>query len=139
MEAELKFEREKKNGVAVIGSYLIDAARRMGIVIEANCGRMGLCDSCAVKINGGKDCLSDLTKAETEQLSAERRKQNDRLACQAKIVKEGEIVIMTHEKKDERSAEERRHEEFRKDFEALPLEKKISYLLELEAAALGET
>jgi len=46
---------------------------------------------------------------------------------------------MTHEKKDERPEQERRHEEFRKEFDALPLEKKIAQLMELEMVALGET
>ncbi len=139
MEAELKFEREKRNGVAVIGSYLIDGARRLGIEIYDECGRLGLCDSCAVTIKSGNEFLSEATKAEIEQLSEERRQQGERLSCQAKIIKEGEIVIMTHEKKDEKPEKERKHEEFRKEFDALPLEQKISQLLELEAVTLSET
>ncbi len=139
MEAELKFEREKRNGIAVVGSYLIDAARRLGIEIYDDCGRLGLCDSCAVTIKSGNEFLSEPTKAEIEQLSEERRKQGERLSCQAKIIKEGEIVIMTHEKKDTRPEAERKHEEFRKEFDALPLEQKISQLMELEAVTLSET
>ena len=139
MEAELKFEREKRNGIAVVGSYLIDAARRLGVEIYDDCGRLGLCDKCAVTVKSGSEFLSEPTKAEIEQLSEERRKQGERLSCQAKIIKEGEIVIMTHEKKDERPEAERKHEEFRKEFDALPLEKKISQLLELEAVTLSET
>lgn len=139
MEAELKFEKENRNGIAVVGSYLIDAAKRLGIEIHDDCGRLGLCDSCAVTVKSGAEFLSEPTKAELEQLSEDRRKQGERLSCQAKIAKEGEIVIMTHEKKDERPQEERKHEEYRKEFEELPLEKKISRLMELEAVALSET
>lgn len=139
MEAELKFEKENINGVAVVGSYLIDAARRLGVEIFDECGRLGLCDSCAVTVKSGGEFLSVVTKAEIEQLSEERRKQGERLACQAKIAKEGAIVIMTHERKDPRTEKERKHDEFRKEFDALPLEQKISQLLELEAVALSET
>jgi ferredoxin len=139
MEAELKFERENINGIAVVGSYLIDAAKRLGVDITDDCGRLGLCDSCAVTVKSGAEFLTKPTKAELEQLSEDRRKQGERLSCQAKIAKEGEIVIMTHEKKDERPEEQRRHEEYRKEFDALPLEQKISRLMELEAVALGET
>ncbi len=140
MEAELKFERENRDGVAVVGSYLIDAARRLGVEVEAECGRLGLCDTCAVKVTGGANCLTDATKAEREQLSEERLKAGDRLSCQAKIAKEGEVAIRTYEKKkEEKPKEERAHEEYRKEFEALPLEKKIARLVELEAVALGET
>jgi len=139
MEAELKFEKENRNGIAVVGSYLIDAAKRLGVEIHDECGRLGLCDSCAVTVKSGAEFLTDPTKAELEQLSEDRRKQGERLSCQAKIAKEGEIVIMTHEKKDERPDEQRIHEEYRKEFEELPLEKKISRLMELEAVALSET
>ena len=139
-EAELKFEREDRSGVAVIGSYLIDAARRVGIEVEDECGRLGLCDSCAMIITQGGDLLSAPTKAEMELLSDERRKNGERLSCQAKIEKSGEIVIMTKEKKqEEKPSVEEKTEAFRKEFEELPLEKKIAALMKLEAIALSET
>ena len=139
MEAELKFEKENINGIGVVGSYLIDAAKRLGIQITDECGRLGLCDTCVVTVKSGAKFLSEPTKAELEQLTDERLKAGERLSCQAKITGEGEIVIRTHEKKDTRPDEEKRHEEFRKEFDAMPLEKKIARLMELEAVALSET
>lgn len=139
-EAELKFEREGRSGVAVVGSYLIDAARRVGIEVEDECGRLGLCDTCAMTIKQGGDLLSAPTKAEMELLSDERRKNGERLSCQAKIEKSGEIVIMTKEKqKQEKPSAEEKSENYRKEFEEMPLEKKIAELVRLEAIALGET
>lgn len=138
MEAELKFERENRKGVAVVGSYLIDAAGRLGV--EIHCERLGLTDSCAVKVTKGSENLSELTKAETELLSAERRKNGERLACQTKINKAGEISIMTHEQKEpEVAPEEKMAEDYKKSFAELPLEKKIAQLVDLEAIAFGET
>src|SRR5687767_4939161 len=113
MEAELKFEKENINGIAVVGSYLIDAAKRLGIEITDDCGRLGLCDSCAVTVVSGAEFLSAPTKAEKEQLSEDRLKKGERLSCQAKIAGEGEIVIRTHERKDERPDEEKKHEDYR--------------------------
>ena len=139
-EAELKFEREGRSGLAVVGSYLIDAARRVGIEVEDECGRLGLCDTCAMTIKQGGDLLSAPTKAEMELLSDERRKNGERLSCQAKIEKSGEIVIMTKEKKkEEKPSAEEKSENYRKEFEEMPLEKKIAELVRLEAIALGET
>ena len=139
-EAELKFEREDRSGVAVVGSYLIDAARRVGIEVEDECGRLGLCDTCAMTIKEGAEFLSAPTKAEIELLSDERRKNGERLSCQAKIEKAGEIVILTKEKpKEEKPTAEEKAENYRKEFEELPLEKKIADLVRLEAIALGET
>ncbi|MDQ6788497.1 MAG: 2Fe-2S iron-sulfur cluster binding domain-containing protein [Acidobacteriota bacterium] len=140
MEAELKFEREERNGVVAVGTYLFDAARRLGIGIEAECGRIGECDTCAVRVKSGDEFLSGVTEREKEHLTSKRRKNGERLACQVKIEMAGEIVIMTHKKKEEeKPVEEVKTEEYRKEFEALPLEKKIASLLELEAIALGET
>jgi len=137
-ETEIKFERENRDGIIPVGTYLFDAARRLGI--EVDCERTGGSDLCAMEITSGRELLSDLTKAETGQLSEERRKNGERLACQAKIAKAGEISIMTKEKvKDEKELEEEKKQEYRKEFEQLPLEKKIASLVELEAIALGET
>lgn len=137
MEAELKFERENRNGIAVVGSYLIDAARRLGVDIRDESGRLGLDDSSAVSIKSGAEFLSSPTKAEIEQLSSERRAQGERLASQAKIEKEGEIVILTHERKEE--IKEDSNEKYRKEFAELPLEEKISNLVKLESLAFSET
>lgn len=139
-EAELRFEREGRSGIAVVGSYLIDAARRVGIEVEDECGRLGLCDTCAMTIIQGGDLLSAPTKAEMELLSDERRNSGERLSCQAKIEKAGEIVIMTKEKKkEEKPSAEEKSENYRKEFEEMPLERKIAELVRLEAIALGDT
>lgn len=139
MEAELKFEKENISGIGVVGSYLIDAAKRLGINITDECGRLGLCDECAVTVKSGAEFLTAPTKAELEILKEERLSKGDRLSCQAKIKEEGEIVIETHEKKDPRTEEEKKYEEFRKEFDALPLNEKIAHLLELEKVTFGET
>ena len=138
MEAELKFEREDVKGIAVVGTYLIDAARRLGIEIIDECGRLGLCDSCAVTIKSGAEFLTAPTKAEIELLSEERRKNGERLSCQAKIGKVGEIVIVTKKKEEDANAKDV-NEEYRQEFADLPLEKKIANLLQLEAMTLSET
>jgi ferredoxin len=125
-EIELKFEKENRDGIAVAQSYLIDAARRIGV--EITCERLGLTDDCAVTIKAGGKLLSNPTKAEKEVLGDERLKKGERLACQAKLEKPGEIVILTAEKKQEEKSEAEDAEDYRKKFAELPLEKKISKL-----------
>ncbi|MCU1288588.1 MAG: ferredoxin [Acidobacteria bacterium] len=137
MEAELKFERENIQGVAVVGTYLIDSARRLGIEIFDECGRLGLCDTCAVTIKSGAEFLTPPTKAEIELLSDERRKNGERLSCQAKIDSVGEIVVETKIKEEAEPKD--LNEEYRKEFADLPLEKKIANLVHLEALTLNET
>lgn len=140
MEAEVTFEREKRNGIAVVGSYLIDAAGRLGVEIDRECGRAGRCESCAVAIVAGADLLSDPTAAEAERIADGRLAAGERLSCQTKIAKSGEIVIMTKEKPAAEAAPEAdRAEEYKREFAELPLDQKISRLVELEAIALSET
>jgi len=137
-EVEIKFEREDRNGVVAVGTYLLDAARRLGIELESE--QFGETDFFVVKITSGSELLSAPTKTEIELLSAERRRQGERIAGHAKIERSGEISVMTTEKKqEEKPTEEEKQEEYRKEFEELPLEKKIASLLELEAIALSET
>jgi len=137
-EVEIKFEREDRNGIVAVGTYLLDAARRLGIELESE--EFGETDFFVVKATSGSELLSAPTKTEIELLSAERRGQGERFANHAKIERFGEINIMTTEKKqEEKEADEEKKEEYRKEFEELPLEKKIASLLELEAIALSET
>lgn len=140
MEAEIKVEPSGRTGIVPVGSYLIDSLNRMGFAVEAECGRTGNCDSCAVEIRQGKELLSSLTAAENEQLSEARRRDGARLSCQVKIEKEGELIVMAKEKQEtEEEREAREQRERRKEFEELPLEKKVARLLELEAVTLTET
>lgn len=137
MEAELTFERENRSGIAVVGSYLIDAARRLGVEVRDESGRLGLDDSSAILIKSGAEFLSAPTKAEFEQLSDERRGNGERLASQAKIEKAGEIVVRTIEKKVE--VVEDPNEKYQKEFAELPLEAKIANLVKLESMTLSDT
>ena len=138
MDVEVKFEREGISGIVPVGSYLFDAARRMGVEVE--CERRGESDLCAMQIKKGGELLSEVTNAEKEHLTSKRRKNGERLACQAKFEQTGEVVIMTTEKKkEEKPAEEEKYDSYRKEFEELPLEKKVANLLQLEAITFSET
>ncbi len=137
-EVELKFERENLSGLLAVGTYLSDAAKRFGIELPGE--NFEEKNFSVVKIIKGGELLSAPTKTENELLSASRRGQGERLAEQAKIEKAGEIIVMSTEKKvEEKAAEEDLRDKYRKDFEELPLQKKIAALLELESIAFSET
>lgn len=139
-EVDVRFEREGRHGVVAVGSYLIDVAGRLGIRFEGVCDQAEGTHFCSVTITSGAEKLSPLTAFETEHFSKNGRKTNERLACQAKIEKPGEVVIMTEEKKEEpTSAKAEETDQYVKDFTELPLEKKIAKLAKLEVIALGET
>ena len=137
-QAEIKFEREDLEGLVAVGTYLAEAARRMGVDLEGE--EFGEAEFAVVKISRGSELLSAPTKTETENLSEERRAGGERFAEQAKIQQAGEITVMTTKKKKEEKPEyEAKREAYRKEFEELPLEKKVASLVELESIALSET
>jgi len=142
-EVEIKFEREDREGIVPVGIYLIDAAKRFGIRFEDACGTETGKHECSVVIKSGAELLSDLTTVEKEYFAEHGRKSNERLTCQARIEKGGEVVVMTNKKAKESAPEveatDDKSEEYRKEFAAMPLEKKIAHLVQLETIALGET
>ena len=135
----IHFMREDLQGTVAVGSYLSDVFKRFGVPYYTGCDRPNDLHDCEVTITSGAELLSPLTSVETEHFGKSGRRTDRRLACEARIVKPGEIVIMTDQKQETPKAEETKKEKFQEEFEALPLEKKIANLLRMEAVTLGET
>jgi ferredoxin len=138
-DVEIKLEREGLDGIVAVGTYLSDALRRFGI--RSGCGRGNGTTThlCAVTVSQGKELLTARTQAEKD-FFGEDADLSRRLACEARIERPGEIIIMTDEKATEpkkESSDERGR--YIKEFADLPLDKKISDLVKLEAMAMGET
>ncbi|HEX9926991.1 MAG TPA: 2Fe-2S iron-sulfur cluster-binding protein [Pyrinomonadaceae bacterium] len=142
---EIKFEVEnqpERSGVVPEGTYLWDAAKRLGVHLKAECDGRGACDTCAVTILKGREMLSTATSAEMQHLTDERRANGERLACQTRIERNGELTVMVKKQEVEEEEESKQSSEprdFRKDFQELPFEKKFATLVQLEAVALSET
>jgi ferredoxin len=134
-DAEVRFERENREGVVAVGSYLSDAAKRFGVKFEADCVPAAGEHFCQVQIVDGSEFLSEKTSAEKDADLAK----GWRIACHAKIEKAGEIVVMTKEKPAAVKEDKDQAEDYRKRFEDLPLEKKMAELVRLESIALSET
>ena len=143
-EVEVRFERENLEGVAPVGTYLLDLAKRFGVRFDGTCVPESDEHFCSVVVSSGAALLSAETKAETSHFAAHGRKSGERLACQTRIEKPGEVVIMTEEKKAkeptvEAATDTDANEQYRKEFSEMPLEKQIANLVQLETIALGET
>ena len=137
-EVEVKFEREGIEGIVAVGTYLIDAMKRLGVAKFEACDRTKGNHNCLVVVSSGIDLLSELTATETEHFASNGRRTNERLACETKVERPGEITIMTQETKTA-TPKEPAKDKFHAEFEALPLEEKISKLFKMEAVTLGET
>ena len=92
MSVYIRFEPAGLSGVVPEGTYLIDAARRMGISLPTDC-RGSECTSCLVSIAQGQSLLSPPTEAEKMILGYQGLATEQRLACQTMIVNAGELLV----------------------------------------------
>lgn len=138
MSVSITFEPSGINGLVAEGTYLIDAARRMGAPLGAGCtlGK-GECPDCVVSIKSGANLLSPPSLVEEQQLGAEQLEQALRLACQVKIENHGEVVVM-NATRPQTSPPADDGSELTKKFGALPLGKKLATLMQLEAITMSE-
>jgi ferredoxin len=138
MTVSITFEPSGISGVVAEGTYLIDAARRMGAPLGAGCtAGKGECPACVVSVKEGANLLSPPSIVEEQQLGAELSDQALRLACQVKIENHGDVVVMTATR-PQRSEPVDDGSELTKKFGALPLGKKLATLMQLEAIAMSE-
>jgi ferredoxin len=140
MSVNVQFEPEGLHGVVAEGSYLWDAAKRLGVRLPAECAGRGECDTCAVFVLEGATLLSSLTNAERERLSPERLAAGERLACQTKAERPGVLRLrpVPAAAREDVTAEEAK-QDLRAEFRRLPLQQQLTTLVELEAAAAYKT
>ena len=73
MSVSITFEPSGISGLVAEGTYLIDAARRMGVSLGAGCtAGKGECPACVVSVKSGVNLLSQASLAEKKQLGAEQ-------------------------------------------------------------------
>jgi ferredoxin len=140
VSVSITFEPSGISGVVAEGTYLIDAARRMGVSLGAGCtvGK-GECPACLVSIKAGADLLSPPSLAEEKQLGVEELDQGLRVACQVKLENPGDVVVTGAARPQTRSTTPVDIDsEVRKKFGALPLSKKLATLVQLEAITMSE-
>lgn len=139
VNVEWKVDGRSQNGVVAEETYLWDAAKRFGVRLPAECEGRGECDTCAVVVEEGATLLSTLTEAERERLSPERLAAGERLACQAKVERGGDLVLRPVAATEREETTEEAVKGFRKEFREMPLSKKLATLVELEAVAAVQT
>lgn len=138
MSVEIKFEPDGPSGLVAEGTSVMDAAKRLGLHIPAECEGRGECDTCAVKIITGATLLSDLTDGERKQLSAERLAGGERLACQCKAERGGELSLRLVAPTERARTAEEKTADLRKEFSELPFERKMATLIQLETIAMTQ-
>jgi ferredoxin, 2Fe-2S len=139
MSVDIKIEPDGRSGIVAEGTYLWDAAKRLGVRLPAECEGRGECDTCAVIIEEGATLLSSLTEAERERLSPERLAAGERLACQVKVEHGGELVMRPVPVTERSETTDETVKDFRKEFKEMPLDRKMATLAQLEAVTMFQT
>ena len=76
--------RKTREGIALFEGTILDHAKQAGVEMASECGGMGRCGRCVVRVERGGELLNDKTAAEQDHpLGA-----NERLACQASVVRQ---------------------------------------------------
>ena len=74
--------RKAREGINSFDGTLLEHAQKLGVEIASECGGLGLCGRCVIRIEKGSDALDERTDSEkTHSLG-----QDERLACQARVV-----------------------------------------------------
>jgi ferredoxin len=139
VNVEWKTAEGGHTGLVADGTCLLDAARRHGIALPTECGGRGECDTCAVVVEAGAALLSVPTEAERVRLGAERLDAGERLACQAKAVRGGDLALRPVPQAAREETTEETARDFKEEFKRLPLRKKLATLAGFEAEVAYET
>jgi uncharacterized 2Fe-2S/4Fe-4S cluster protein (DUF4445 family) len=89
---EIVFQPDGKRGKTQDGTTVLQAARELGIDINAICGGVASCGKCIVKIQQFKENLSEVTTEEEKILGPEMITRGYRLACCTRI--QGRVLVM---------------------------------------------
>lgn len=139
MSVSIIFEPSGISGVVAEGTYVVDAARRMGVSLGTGCtiGK-GECPACVVSVKSGAQLLSAPSVAEEKQLGLEHLNESLRLACQVKIEYPGEVVVMVAARPERATSQVDAESDLKQKFGTLSLSKKIATLVQLEAITMSE-
>ena len=85
--------RKGKVGIDIFEGTILEHARKLGVEIATECGGEGICGKCIVRIERGQEGLIAPTKVEKSFELGEE----ERLACQAKVVQPMDIHVFVRE------------------------------------------
>src|SRR5882724_5710840 len=138
MSVEITFQPAGLSGLVAEGIYISAAAHRMGVTMSLDCKGVGECTTCQISILSGAELLSTPTEVENRILGVERLAQQQRLACQARLERSGELIVHVSPETEKAAYKPGETAGMRKEFGELPLNKKIKTRVQLEAITMYE-
>ncbi|MCG3172080.1 MAG: 2Fe-2S ferredoxin-5 [Myxococcota bacterium] len=93
----IRWRRRKAAVEAHIGQKLLGVVLRSGFPLAHRCNGNAICGTCMVRVKSGMEHLNPPEDIEIYRLSGVRDGPNDRLACQARLVSEGDVSLFLPE------------------------------------------
>lgn len=82
--------RKGREGIEIFDGNILEHTHKLGIEIASECGGLGKCGRCIIRIEKGVECLNQKTELEKKHPLGKE----ERLACQAKVIKpEADISV----------------------------------------------
>jgi ferredoxin len=92
--AVIRFADQNLETEALVGESILDAARKVHAPEGDACGGVCACSTCHVYVQEGAELLSPASENEEDILDkAFDVRINSRLGCQAKLLREGTVVV----------------------------------------------
>lgn len=135
MNVYVSFEPDGYSGLVASGTYLWDAAKRLGVKLPEKCSSRAECDECVFTVKEGLSSISPATDIEQNSLGEERLNAGERLACQTRIIGPDDVVISIPQ---DAQTEADSFEKFAREFGKLAVDKKYAVLNELEQSAIKQ-
>jgi 2Fe-2S ferredoxin len=86
--AKLHARGDGREFTLAVGETVLHAAMAQGLAIDHACGGVCACSTCHVKITKGRECFSEPSEDELDQLDEARDVGLDsRLGCQARLLR----------------------------------------------------
>lgn len=96
--AKLVASGDARQFTIAVGQTILQAAMAQGLELDHACGGVCACSTCHVRVTAGRECLSEPSEDELDQLDEARDVGLDsRLGCQAKLLRvpPGGVVAIT--------------------------------------------
>ena len=103
---KVKFLPSEKEVEAKVGDNLLKVSVKADVGLRYSCGGVPSCAMCRVAVVEGEEHLSKMEMKETDLLGNTYFVTKRRLACQTKILDEGDIVLDVSEHLESESSEE---------------------------------
>ncbi len=92
--AVIRFADQNLESEVLVGESILDAARKVHAPEGDACGGVCACSTCHVYVQEGGELLSPASEGEEDILDkAFDVRINSRLGCQAKLLREGTVVV----------------------------------------------